>query len=83
MSDAISRHGTSAWLENMGHPNLAKMVMDEKRFPPVMFEPKKGKWHKIDDVGLALCDCGYVTDRYSVYNFCPECGADMRQRKED
>ena len=33
MSDAISRHGTSAWLENMGHPNLAKMIMDEKRFP--------------------------------------------------
>ena len=33
MSDLISRHGTSAWLDNMGHPNLAKMIMDEKRFP--------------------------------------------------
>ena len=33
VSDSINRHGTSAWLENMGHPNLAKMIMDEKRFP--------------------------------------------------
>jgi hypothetical protein len=38
MDDLISRHGTSAWLENMGHPNLAKMVMDEKRFPPAQPE---------------------------------------------
>ena len=38
MSDSINRHGTSAWLENMGHPNLAKMIMDEKRFPSVQPE---------------------------------------------
>ena len=38
MIDLISRHGTSAWLENMGHPNLAKMIMDEKRFPSAQSE---------------------------------------------
>lgn len=34
MSDAISREGTSCWLEAMGYPKLAKAVMDKKRFPP-------------------------------------------------
>ena len=29
MDDAISRKGVSAWLYNMGHPNLAKIVMDK------------------------------------------------------
>ena len=38
MSDAISRHGVSAWLANMGYRGLANKVMDEDRFPPV--QPK-------------------------------------------
>ena len=33
MDDLISRKGTSAWLEHVGHPNLARMVMDKNRFP--------------------------------------------------
>ena len=36
MSDAISREGTSCWLEAMGYPKLAKAVMDKKRFPSVL-----------------------------------------------
>jgi hypothetical protein len=36
MSDAISREGTSCWLEAMGYPKLAKAVMNEKRFPSVL-----------------------------------------------
>lgn len=34
MDDLISRHGVSAWLDNMGYSKLADAVMDEKRFPP-------------------------------------------------
>ena len=33
MSDAISRHGVSAWLANRGYRGLANKVMDEDRFP--------------------------------------------------
>ena len=29
----------SAWLDNMGYPRLADIVMDEKRFPPAQLEP--------------------------------------------
>ena len=37
-TDAISRHGVSAWLDNMGYSKLADVIMDEKRFPPVQPE---------------------------------------------
>ena len=36
---------------------------------------KHGKWMAIGNTGLAACECGYVTDRYSIYNYCPNCGA--------
>ena len=36
--DVISRHGVSAWLDNMGYPMLADAIMDEKRFPPAQSE---------------------------------------------
>ena len=36
--DVISRHGVSAWLDNMGYPKLADVIMDEKRFPPAQSE---------------------------------------------
>ena len=64
MSDSINRHGTSAWLENMGHPNLAKMIMDEKRFPsaqPEIIRCKDCKYAEyIDDVKTLWCtECGH------------------------
>ncbi len=43
-------------------------------------EVKHGKWLAIGNTGLASCKCGYITDRYSMFNFCPNCGADMRGR---
>ena len=33
MSDSISRHGVSAWLDNLGHRKLADVIMNEDRFP--------------------------------------------------
>ena len=32
MGDLISRHGVSAWLDNLGYSKLADYVMDEDRF---------------------------------------------------
>lgn len=82
MDDVISRQGTSAWLENMGHSNLAKMVMDEKRFPSAQPEPKRGKW--IDTGGYRAWyareyRCSKCGDTMlGEANFCPNCG----ERKE-
>ena len=79
MDDAISRKGTSAWLENMGYSYPAKVVMDEKRFPSVV--PKRGKW--ILDRSGAYC-CSECMEPCATYvmmkprdKFCKMCGAKM------
>ena len=45
-------------------------------------ERPRGEWNIIKGTGLASCECGHITDRYSTYDFCPVCGADMRGDKE-
>lgn len=81
MSDAISREGTSCWLEAMGYPKLAKAVMNEKRFPSVV--AKKGKWiYHIDDLFPAesTMECNQCHAEQSLTcddEFCPHCGAKM------
>lgn len=78
MNDAISRHGVAAWLDNMGYSKLADAVMDENRFPPAQPEQRKGRWR------MGVCECGYDWAKdapiSSVPNFCPQCGADMREK---
>ena len=49
-----------------------------KNAPNIEPERKKGKWHVINNTGLAYCECGYITNGYSTYKFCHNCGADMR-----
>ena len=49
--------------------------------------PKKGKWIKADSqqyfrkhYPLFTCSaCGYRKDSQKKWNFCPNCGADMRE----
>lgn len=48
-------------------------------FPAIEPERKKGKWYVLKGTGLASCECGHITDRYSTYNFCPVCGAKMER----
>lgn len=50
-------------------------------------QPKKGKWISLDDFRGKYNENGYKCsecDEHSDYkeNFCPNCGADMRQREE-
>ena len=51
-------------------------------------EPKRGEWkRRIVDNGFnadwVCSECGYrIKTDFVDYNFCPNCGADMRERKE-
>ena len=46
-------------------------------------EIKQGRWVSIGNTKLAACKCGFFTDRYSTYNFCPNCGAKMDGKEEE
>ena len=51
----------------------------------VAHKRKKGKW--IDDCSCSICHWIHEDDKgfalLTNYNFCPNCGADMRKEKED
>ena len=60
--------------------------------PSIDIEPKRGEWVKrthdtlIAQVNFAYCsECGQPImheHTRSLWSFCPNCGADMRERKE-
>ena len=59
-TDCISRHAVSAWLDNIGHPEFADVVMDENRFPSAQPELITCKdcywWTKQEDSLQGRCD---------------------------
>ena len=56
-------------------------MIDYLEDAPTIEERKKGKWYAIGNSCLASCECGFFTDKYSAYRFCPNCGADNREEK--
>ena len=93
-TDCISRQAAIDTLENTktaisenGERYIAKQnaIMRIDALPSA--QPKKGKWISLDDFRGKYNENGYKCsecDEHSDYkeNFCPNCGADMRQRKE-
>lgn len=89
-TDCISRHAVSAWLDNIGHPKLADVVMDENRFPSAQPERKTGKWIFVRDeeAGNALymcseCGKGDIHAPEVKVSYCWNCGADMRGEQDE
>ena len=64
-----------------------------KIIPPAdVVERKSGRWKLVDTykdhhgriVDRMECDCGFIWHRemgFALYNFCPNCGVDMRGMK--
>ena len=81
MKDLISRKAViesiDEYLDDLPLQVYYEMVKMFENLPAV--EPKHGKWMAIGNTGLAACECGYITDRYSIYKYCPNCGAKMSE----
>ena len=80
--DTISRQAVKELLNNNGLPYHINPVLwkDLNELPPA--QPKRGKWAlQSDDYHEYYeCDqCGMAVGLDDVRNFCPNCGADMRE----
>ena len=90
--DCISRDAVMHILDEVGgdfdSPREAVVPIDYiadmvSELPFVTAQPKMGRWVKtIGENGvtsaLRCSECGFEDNRYELFNYCPECGADMR-----
>ena len=90
MSDLISRQAAinavhEEFDDCLVWDESGKRTADEfeiiiNRLPSAQPERRKGRWRK------GVCECGYDWAKdapiSSVPNFCPQCGADMREVSE-
>ena len=95
MDDLISRRDAieviNAILAVTGDKNVAKVWDQIKDLPSAQPERKTGQWQEDPNgygfwgYGFWICSaCGFVlkaSGADSLYNFCPNCGADMSGRR--
>mgnify|MGYP006916231692 CR=1 FL=1 len=86
MSDYISREAAISWLEDMQckHPRKADAFgaakVHFKHLPAADVRPVvRGKWISCGYSGARCDQCGNQCHEFFDQNFCPNCGADMRE----
>jgi hypothetical protein len=69
--------------KSVNHPHVDFVIEALQDLPPVTPKRKTGEWIHSDfsHEFLYCSECG--RGRYFCSNFCPNCGADMRQREEN
>ena len=81
MNDLISRQALCEYALNQKDKSITPNEI--MRFPSTY--PKKGKW--IPRIGLKYPDlftCSECTEQFDYkWNYCPNCGADMRGESDD
>lgn len=60
---------------------IEEILTGVSEFPTIEPERKKGKWISNSPVTMKCSQCGYfISDwKWHESNFCPNCGADMRE----
>ena len=86
MDDLISRQAALDMIHGTFSKSLARQRAEEciKRVPATQAGRKKGRWLCFDPPWYRCSECGAVRENKSfMENFCPNCGADMRQEERD
>ena len=94
MSDLISRQDALEIIDKMKEIYFDRKVILGKVYDQIKDMPsaepeRKGNWVGIDDEPCETfeCDrCGFVLEDWiqgAFYNFCPNCGADMRGEQNE
>jgi len=85
MAEYIEREAVTAMLKRECSPRVMAYLVDELcKIPAADVRPvRRGKWGKyVGENGVtSACRCslcGFEDNRFSVFNYCPNCGADMR-----
>ncbi len=90
MDDAISRKAAieeiARWIGYLDEDMILQIQTGLKKLPSVKPEQKKGKWHRRFYPYVEMIVCSECQEEFSYdaetgvrnYNYCPNCGADMR-----
>ena len=91
MADYIDRDAVCYQLEKQatvdGQPRAirrARRIVAE--FPAAdVVERKRGEWARMNelDYRCSVCNKRTFINRYPLYAYCPNCGADMREEQDD
>lgn len=85
MDDTISRQMAIGVLlgctEHKGRIQFDKAVAGINKLPPAQPERIKGRWTRDNACSECGCQPWFSGDIHN-YNFCPNCGADMREVTE-
>lgn len=91
MSDCVSREAVinlmkTNWADNDGDTAMQISIDDVRELPSVELERAKGHWERNSECDVDVpepfyykcSNCG-CPSRSNNHNFCPNCGADMRE----
>lgn len=70
--------------KSVKHPHIDFVVEELERLPSVRLERKKGRWSKPFNMGTYNYQCSECEKlSRAMYDFCPNCGADMRGESDE
>ena len=64
----------------ISYENYKELINVISNLPPVVPQTKRGEWEDCSNGWMCSeCSSSFIHE----YNFCPKCGADMREARED
>lgn len=82
--DEVLKVLDEAWINGTSLCDASKIKYDVKALPSIE-ERKEGEWNYTDDLYETFyCSvCGFDTENYIYYNYCPNCGAKLKGANDD